>query len=200
MDNSKVYDKQHRYLGKGIKKPRFRTPTKNTVKNRILMALLYGTNTKISELAEAIGVSKRTAHSWVYERNPGEANRKKISEFFGLPEDVLFFEHCEEMQIKIPFETKLHQGFLGDKILNVILAGLMVVHNINHRDLAEYLGYSRPLFRTHIHEGRIPPIEIIDKVCKFFKLPPHIIYNPDLFLETRFTAKEFRPYYSKSKQ
>lgn len=189
-----------KHLGKGIRKSRFRTPTKNKVMNRILLAVLYGTNTKISELAEMVKVSTRSTHSWIYERNPKEENRKAVSEALGFPEEeIIFYEHCGEEEIEIPFETKLHQGLLIGEIQNVILAGLMILHDINHPDLAEHLGYSRGLFRTHIHTGRIPPQEIQDKVSKFFKIPPHIIYNQDLLREVSFTAKEFRPYYSQSR-
>lgn len=183
------------HLGKGVKKSRFRTPTKNKVKNRILMAVLYGTNTKISELAEQIGVTPRAATAWIYERNPSVANQEKIAEVLNFPKEVLFYQHSGQEKIEIPFESVVHQGFLGDMIKNVILAGLMIVHNINHPDLAEYLGYSRALFRSHLHEGRIPPDEIQDQVCRFFKIPPHILYNQDLFGEVNFSAKDFRPYF-----
>lgn len=199
MDIQELSKLNRGHLGKGVRKARFRTPTKYLVKNRILMAYLYGTNTKLSELAEFVGVSDRSAQAWIYERNPGKKNRRKIADLVNYPEEVLFFEHCGVSEIQVPFDTKLHQGFLGEKILNVLLAGLMIVHNINHRDLAEYLGYNRSLFRTHIHEGRVPPLEIQDKVCKFFKIPPHILYNPDLFLEVSFSAKDFRPNFSRSR-
>jgi transcriptional regulator with XRE-family HTH domain len=199
MDIHELAKRNLVHLKKGVRKPRFRNPTKKKVKNRILMAFLYGTNTKISELANKVGVSGRTAHSWIYERNPSEENRRKIADALGISEDILFFEHCGEEEIVVPFKTTLHLGFLGERIKNVMLAGLMVVHKINHPDLAEYLGYNRSLFRSHIHDGRIPPIEIQDKVSQFFRIPPHIIYNPEHFIEVSFTAKDFWPYYSKSK-
>ena len=161
------------------------------------MAYLYGTNTKISELAESVGVSSRSAHGWVYERNPGIRNRKKVSDIVGVPEEVLFFDHCGEEDIDIPFETSFKQRFQREKIRNVILAGLMVVHNINPPDLAEYLGLERSIFQTQIHEGAIPSRQIQDKVCKFFKLPPHIVYNRSLFFNISFSAKEFRPSFYK---
>lgn len=188
------------HLGKGIRKPRFRKASVNSVKNRILMSVLYGSNTKLSELAEVIGVSSRSVTAWVYERNPGDVNRMKIADVMGFPENILFYDHCGAEEIEVPFETRVHLGFLGEKIQNVILAGLMIVHDINHPDLAEHLGYNRRLFAAHIHDGRIPPDEVQAKVSKFFRIPTNIIYNPDLFAKVHFTAKEFKPYIRRSNQ
>ncbi|KGP77807.1 MULTISPECIES: helix-turn-helix domain-containing protein [Paenibacillus] len=180
-------------LGKGISKPRFRKATKNTIKNRILMASLFSQNIKLSDLARSIGVSKRTVHNWIYIGEPNSSNQEKIANVLGIPAQILFFEHVGVEGVQIPFQTKVHQGVLGERIVNPLLLGMMFVHEINHPDLAEYLGHNRSLFRPHIHEGRIPPQDIQDKVCTFFRLPPHILYNEALFRDIQFTAKEFRP-------
>ncbi|KJD42648.1 helix-turn-helix domain-containing protein [Paenibacillus terrae] len=103
------------YFGMGVKKPRFRKG-KNFIKNRILMAALFGTNTKLSQLSDLLGVNTRSAYSWIYERNPSLKNQSKIAEILNFPETVLFYDHCGAEEIEIPFQTTLHQGFFGNKI------------------------------------------------------------------------------------
>lgn len=192
-------DTNNMFIGIGVRKPRFRKPTKNYIKNRILMAVLFSTNTKLSQLSTYIGVSSRSTSSWIYERTPSADNQDKIAEVLNFPKEVLFYPHLSAEYVDVPFDTTLHQGILTGNMLNIILAGLMMVHDINHLDLAQHLGYNRRFLANQIHLGHIPAIDVQEKVSHFFKIPHEIIYNPKLFRIVDLKRKDFRPHYSNSK-
>lgn len=82
-----------RYLGKGIRKKRFRRASVWKVKNRILYGLMFTEDIKVSDLADMIGVSNRTVQAWIYEgRKPSEENISKAAEILKVSPHVLFME------------------------------------------------------------------------------------------------------------
>lgn len=82
-----------KYLGKGIRKKRFRRLKKWKVINRYLYGLMFAEDIKVSDMAEFIGVTPRTVGRWIYEGSiPNEDNMRKVSEVLQAPSNILFNE------------------------------------------------------------------------------------------------------------
>jgi len=82
-----------KYLGKGIKKKRFRRLKKWKVINRYLYGLMFAEDIKVSDMAEFVGVTPRTVGRWIYEGSiPNEENIDKVCEVLRAPSNVLFNE------------------------------------------------------------------------------------------------------------
>jgi hypothetical protein len=85
-------------FGEGTEGPKFRSPVKWSINNRMLMGLLVAHDIKLSELAEYLNVSPRTVQRLVYEsrpdgyRQPNKENMKTLCELLGVPKNILFGE------------------------------------------------------------------------------------------------------------
>lgn len=168
-----------KYLGKGIRKPRFRETKAWTVQNRIMMALLYAKDLKISEFAAEVGVHHRTAASWIYEGTiPKKTRFAIISEILDFPEEYLFDESLIGIEIEIPEESRFLERVWGQKVVNRLLAGLMKVHNVSPTDVARWTNMSSGTLRKYVHEGVVTGNkEYMDRLARFFRIPPHILFH-----------------------
>ncbi len=100
--NSKLTDEElevlrgisKKFLGKGIRKKRFRRALKSwNVINRYLYGLMFSEDIKVSDLAEMIGVHPRTVQRWIFEGGmPKEETTDKISDILNAPKHILFNE------------------------------------------------------------------------------------------------------------
>jgi len=167
-----------RYLGKGIRKPRFRESQKWTIQNRILMALLYAEDLKISQFAALVGVHHRTAAGWIYEGTiPKKTRHAKISEVLRFPEEYLFDEALIGIMIDIPEPSRFLERVWGQKVENRLLAGLMKVHNVSPTDVARWCDMAGGTLRKYVHEGVVyGNKEYQDRLATFFRIPPHILF------------------------
>jgi transcriptional regulator with XRE-family HTH domain len=166
------------YLGKGIRKPRFRETKAWTIQNRILMALLYAKDLKISEFAEMVGVHHRTAASWIYEGTiPKKKRFELISEIVDFPAEFIFDEALIGTTIEIPEESRFLERVWGQRVVNRLLAGLMKVHNVSPTDVSRWCKMSSGTLRKYVHEGVVTGNrEYQDRLAKFFRIPPHILF------------------------
>lgn len=86
-------EQARKYLGKGIRKKRFRRLKKWKVVNRYLYGLMFTEDIKVSDMADFVGVTPRTVDRWIYEGSmPNEENVKKVCEVLQAPSTVLFNE------------------------------------------------------------------------------------------------------------
>ncbi len=83
-----------RYLGKGIRKKRFRRKLKSwNIINRYLYGLMFSEDIKVSDMAEMVGVHERTVQRWIFEGGiPKEETKEKVSKILNAPKHVLFNE------------------------------------------------------------------------------------------------------------
>lgn len=83
-----------KFLGKGIKKKRFRRKLKSwNIVNRYLYGLMFSEDIKVSDMAELVGVHERTVQRWIFEGGiPKEETMDKISEILNAPKHILFNE------------------------------------------------------------------------------------------------------------
>lgn len=167
-----------KYLGKGIRKPRFRETQKWTIQNRIIMALLYAEDLKISQFAQRIGVHHRSAASWVYEGAIPKKHRwDLISEVLKFPAEYIFDPSLIGITIELPEPSRFLERVWGKKIANRLLAGLLKVHQASPTDVARWCGISAGTLRKYIHEGMIiGNKEYQDRLADFFRIPPHILF------------------------
>ena len=62
-------------------------------RNRILYGLIYAEKMPLNLLAQRLDVSTHELHRWCYQGElPEPELRKKLSEYFDLPEQIIFWE------------------------------------------------------------------------------------------------------------
>ncbi|GFR37010.1 hypothetical protein PRECH8_03060 [Insulibacter thermoxylanivorax] len=167
------------YLGKGIRKPRFRETRRWKIKNRILMALLYAEDIKISELAKRLGVHHRTAAGWIYEGTIPKAQRwPMIEEILNFPAEYIFDKSLIGLDIDVPEPSRFLERVWGKKVVNRVLAGLMKVHDVSPTDVARWCNMAGGTLRKYVHEGVVTGRqEYMDRLAGFFRVPPHILFH-----------------------
>ncbi|MBM7556847.1 helix-turn-helix domain-containing protein [Halanaerobacter jeridensis] len=85
------FKKEHGITKEDYSVRRFRTPQKWDVKNRLMFGLMLVEDTKVSELAEMIGVTSRSIERWVFEgAKPSIKNQEKLAEALKVPQEQLF--------------------------------------------------------------------------------------------------------------
>lgn len=180
------------YLGKGIRKPRFRETRQWTIQNRIIMALLYANDLKISEFAELVGVHHRTAAGWIYEGTiPKRVRFERISEVLDFPSEYLFDESLIGLTIEIPEESRFLERVWGKRIANRLLAGLLKVHNVSPTDVARWCNMSSGTLRKYVHEGVVyGRKEYQERLSRFFRIPPHILFHEGIGTNRKIIVKE----------
>lgn len=169
-------EKNKEFLGKGIKKPRFRRP--NKVTNRVLYSILLVDDMKVSQFAEAVGVMYQRANSWMFHGDvPNEENQKKIEDLLGYPKNILFYENnVEGVEIKVPIEGKFYWRVIKNQpIYNKIIPGLFALHNLPFTKTCAYLGVPLKAIQNFIHYGQPLSIETLQKLSEFFLLPNEIL-------------------------
>jgi len=77
----------------GVKKPRFRVPTKGMVRRPVLYAVLIAENITVSEFASFIGISGRNGRSYIYDTVYPKTHRISIIEnLLNFSIEHLFYE------------------------------------------------------------------------------------------------------------
>jgi hypothetical protein len=166
------------YLRKGIRKPRFRKTNNWKIKNRVLMALLYAKNLKISEFANEVGVTARSASAWIYLGVIPKAIRmKKIEGTLGFPTEFIFDPiHIGTAAEQREGTSKFNENVWGETLVYPLLAGLCKVHDISPVEVARSCKMADATLRKYIHQQSDVPKVYQDSLSSFFKIPPHILF------------------------
>ncbi|OGX68658.1 MAG: hypothetical protein A2189_04155 [Paenibacillus sp. RIFOXYA1_FULL_44_5] len=172
------------HLGQGVRIKRFRKPNKWHIENRILMAVLFVENIKLSQLAKQIGVSPRTVGAWVYEgRLPNQLNQEKTAQILGLPVHILFAENQGNPELEAQGESKFLWRVLNSPVQNRILTGMFIVHDLSPADVSRWIGMNPGTMRKYLHAGKLPSAEFRKKISDFFQMPESLLFAECIFQE-----------------
>lgn len=170
----RLVEQNRKYMGKGIRVPRFRKPTKRKPRNAVLLALLMIEDIKLSELAKRLNVSQRSVNAWVYERDPSADNQLRISDTLGYPLKLIF--NHPKQSAEVSFDTQFNA--LSKRAVNPlpVLTGLFMVYDVSPVHLCEFLQIPASNLRTCMRKGKEPIPAYRDQLCHFFRLPPDILF------------------------
>lgn len=118
----------YKYLGKGIKKPRFR---EGAMVYTVFYAVCYIKDIKLSVLADTIGVNSSMPRRWIRgEYRPSSENMKKIVDVLNVPEHILFSKPQNPLiTMATEHDRKGYHLRFYKAIYYPILLGLIYIHD-----------------------------------------------------------------------
>ncbi|MDP9675228.1 hypothetical protein J2W97_001211 [Paenibacillus jamilae] len=167
------------YLSKGVKVPRFRK-TKKQIKNRILYSLMLSKDIKVSEMANLVGVTHRTANAWIVDGIiPADSNVEKVCSIMDYPSHILFNDGILKSSpiICLPKQSKHYKRVVAvSPVNNHILYGLMILYDISLKDLASFLNINISTLRKYLHNNFLPDETNRKNISDFFKVSESILF------------------------